>query len=159
MAKTHIWLDADSCPLQVRNFLTKKANEFSIEVTFVANKNIECTNDFSFEMIICEKVKDSADNYILENAKENDLVITKDIVFASKLVEKNIACINDRGTSFTQNNIKSLLEDRDFDLQIANCGLVKHFHEGYNKEKFFAFKKCFYKIIEELLSRQETQPE
>ena len=41
MAKTHIWLDADSCPLQVRNFLTKKANEFSIEVTFVANKKIE----------------------------------------------------------------------------------------------------------------------
>ena len=159
MAKIHLWLDADSCPLQVRNFITKKANDLSLDVTFVANKQVTCTNEFPFEMIVCEQVKDSADNYILEKAQTNDLVITKDIVFADKLVEKNISCINDRGTSFTKANIKSLLQDRDFDLQIANCGLVKHFHEGYDKEKFFAFKKCFYKIIEELLSRQGMQPE
>ena len=42
MSKTHIWLDADSCPLQVRNFLSKKANELSLPITFVANKNITC---------------------------------------------------------------------------------------------------------------------
>lgn len=154
MNKTQIWLDADSCPLQARNFLAKKANELNLKIYFVANKKITCTNNAAFEMIICEQTKDSADNYIFEHVQENDLVITKDIVFANRLVEKNIACINDRGTSFTKNNIKSLLEDRDFDLQIANCGLVKHFHEGYNKEKLFAFKKCFYTIIEELLSRQ-----
>lgn len=159
MSKTHIWLDADSCPLQVRNFLSKKANELSLPITFVANKNITCTNEFSFEMYICSTEKDAADNYIYENATENDLVITKDIVFANRLVEKNVACINDRGTSFTKSNIKSLLEDRDFDLQIANCGLVKHFHEGYDKEKFFAFKKCFYKVMEELIIRQGKQPE
>ena len=102
MSKTHIWLDADSCPLQVRNFLSKKANELSLPITFVANKNITCTNDFTFEMHICSTEKDAADNYIFENATQNDLVITKDIVFANRLVEKNVACINIRPKSATE---------------------------------------------------------
>ena len=67
MNKTQIWLDADSCPLQARNFLAKKANELNLKIYFVANKAITCTNNAAFEMIICEQTKDSADNYIFEH--------------------------------------------------------------------------------------------
>ena len=104
-------------------------------------------------MIICNQEKDAADNYIFSNVQENDLVITRDIVFADRLVEKNIACINDRGTIFTKDNIKPLLSTRDFDLSLAQMGLVKHYNEGYDKKKFAAFANSFDKVIHQLLRK------
>lgn len=151
---TQIWIDADSCPLPVRNYCIESANKNKLKIFLVANKEIKCTVSFPYQMIVVSKEKDSADNYILSNAKQNDLVITRDIVFADKLNKNNIACINDRGTEFTAEKIKKLLEDREFDLQIANCGLVKHFHEGYDNKKFQDFKNCFNKVLTTQL-RQE----
>lgn len=148
--ETHIWIDADSCPLMVRNHTVKEASRLNIGVSFVANKKIGC--DYSpFNMIVCSNEKDAADNYILLNAKQNDLVITRDIVFAAKLVEKNIVCINDRGTTFNKDNIKTLLSNRDFDLQLAQMGLSKHFNEGYDKKKFESFANSFDKAVHQLL--------
>jgi uncharacterized protein YaiI (UPF0178 family) len=134
----------------VRNHTVKEASRLNIGVSFVANKKIGC--DYSpFNMIVCSNEKDAADNYILLNAKQNDLVITRDIVFAAKLVEKNIVCINDRGTTFNKDNIKTLLSNRDFDLQLAQMGLSKHFNEGYDKKKFESFANSFDKAIHQLL--------
>lgn len=150
---TQIWIDADSCPTLVRNHVLKIAFNLSCQVFLVANKNIPCSKDFPYKMIICEEEKDSADNYIFDNVKDNDLVITRDIVFANRLVEKNICTINDRGTIFTPENIKELLSSRDFDLQLANLGLVKHYNEGYDKKKFAKFANSFDKVIHQLIKK------
>jgi uncharacterized protein len=142
----HIWIDADSCPTLVRNHCIKIGRQMNISVTLVANKNIPCTEQ-PFEMIICGNEKDSADNYILEHCETSALVITRDIVFADKLVEKKINCINDRGTVFCTENIKKLLSERNFDFMIAQTGVVKHISEGYSKKNFSQFASCFDKII------------
>lgn len=143
----HIWIDADSCPVMVRDYVVKYANKLNIPLTFVANKEIKSNVNLPYQMVISSSEKDSADNYILENAKTDHLVITRDIVFADKLIQNNIKTINDRGTIFDSNIIKELLSQRDFDLQLAEIGLVKHYNEGYNKEKFAKFANCFDKII------------
>ena len=151
-SKLSIWIDADSCPALVRNHVVKMGNRLSLQVFFVANKNIPCSEK-QFKMIICSSGKDQADNYIYDHVKENDLVITRDIVFADRLVSKNICTINDRGTEFTKEFIKERLSTRDFDLQLAQCGLVQHFHEGYDKKKFAQFANCFDKTIHKLLKK------
>ena len=147
-----IWVDADSCPSLVRNHTVKMGNKLGAKVVFAANKTITCdTSVGPFEMVVCGAEKDAADDYIYENCKSGDLVITRDIVFADRLVEKGIACINDRGTEFTREMIKERLSSRDFDLQLAQIGLVKHFHEGYDKKKFANFANSFDKVIHRLL--------
>lgn len=145
-----IWVDADSCPSLVRNHTVKMGNRLGIKVVFAANKKISCdTGDY--EMIVCEAQKDAADNYILEHCSSGDLVITRDIVFAGRLVERGICTINDRGTEFTSEMIKERLSISDFDRQLAEIGLVKHFHEGYDKKKFAAFANSFDKVIHRLI--------
>ena len=147
----HIWVDADSCPLLVRNHLIKTGARLSIPVTFVANKPLP---DFEGEMVITDQTKDSADNYIFEHTTAGtltspspDLVITKDIVFADRLVTKGVHTINDRGTEFTKEIIKELLSERDFNLQLVNLGLSKPHHEGYDKKKFEKFCNCLDRVI------------
>lgn len=151
MAQTHIWIDADSCPSLVRNHTVKIGNKLGIPVTFVANKNIPGPENGSFVMQICEAGKDAADNYIFENCEFGDLVITRDIVFADRLVERGICTINDRGTEFTREMIKERLSVSDFDRQLAEIGLVKHFHEGYDKKKFAEFANSFDRVIHRLI--------
>lgn len=144
---TKIWIDADSCPALVRNYLVRMGAKYKLKVIFVANKQIPCDEKLPFEMIICKEEKDSTDNYIFDKVLPEDIVITRDIVFADRLVSKNIKCINDRGTIFNPQNIKELLSDRDFDLNLSEMGLVKHYNEGYNKKKFAAFANSFDKVI------------
>ncbi|MBR1638587.1 MAG: DUF188 domain-containing protein [Treponema sp.] len=149
--KLCIWIDADSCPALVRNHTVKMACRNNAEVYFVANREIKCTEEGTFKMIVCPEEKDAADNYILEHAEGADLVITKDIIFADKLVAKKICVINDRGTVFNSENIKEKLSERNFDLQLSQAGVVQHFHEGYDKKKFALFANTFDKVLHQQL--------
>ena len=150
--KITIWVDADSCPSLVRNHAVKMGNKLGLKVVFAANKTIPCeVSPGLYEMKVCDSGKDAADNYIYDNCDSGDLVITRDIVFAGRLVERGIATINDRGTEFTPEMIKERLSISDFDRQLAEIGLVKHFHEGYDKKKFADFANSFDKVIHRLL--------
>lgn len=148
----HIWIDADSCPTLVRFHAQKIAFEKGLQISFVANKNIPGDEKYPFEMIICEQEKDAADNYILEHCNSSDLIITRDIVFADRLVSNNIPVINDQGTEFTKNNIKEILSDRDFDFALAQAGVVKHHSYGYTKKQFAAFANCFDKVLTKIIN-------
>ena len=150
--KLTIWVDADSCPALVRNHAVKMGNKLGLHVVFAANKKIGCDPVAgNYEMAVCDSGKDAADNYIFDNCKSGDLVITRDIVFADRLVERGICTINDRGTEFTSEMIKERLSISDFDRQLAEIGLVKHFHEGYDKKKFAEFANSFDKVIHRLI--------
>ena len=144
----NIWIDADSCPLKVRNHTTDYAAKKGITVYFVANKQIESQSKNPFNMIITDNQKDSADNYIFEHAQAGtDLVITRDIVFADKLLKKEVLAINDRGTEFTKEIIKERLSERDFNLQLVQLGLSKPYHEGYDQKKFEKFANCLDRVV------------
>ena len=153
MENLHIWIDADSCPTLVRDYLIRYSEKLSIKVSFVANKPIPTQEKSPYEMIICPAEKDAADNYILEHCSQNDIVITRDLLFAQKLIEKQVTVINDRGTVFSKENIGPLLTERAYNLQLAEMGLVKHFNEGYDKKKFSAFANCFDKTVNQKLAQ------
>ena len=145
---TNIWIDADSCPLKVRNHVVEYGAKKGIKIFFVANKQIDCQSKNPYEMIITDEQKDSADNYIFDHAQSgSDLVITRDIVFADRLVEKGILAINDRGTEFTKEIIKERLSERDFNLQLVEMGLSKPYHEGYDQKKFEKFANCLDRVV------------
>ena len=152
----NVWIDADSCPPQVRNHVVKYCSTRGISVYFVANKPVECAgaDQNSFGMIVTDSTKDAADNYIFEHTTAGtltnpspDLVITRDIVFADRLVTKGVHVINDRGTEFTPDIIKERLGERDLNLQLANLGFTKTYHEGYDAKKFEKFCNCFDRVV------------
>ena len=140
-----IWIDADSCPKLVRDFTLKYAAKFSVQIFLVANKNILSESQFPFMMIVCEKGKDSADNYILEHASIGDIIITRDVLLAEKSISKNICTINDRGLKFTRDNIARIIEDRNYNFSMAQIGFASEKKVSYGKKEFAQFVKCFEK--------------
>lgn len=146
-----IWIDADSCPNLVKDQVLRRAKKLNIPVNFVANKEIKNETGLPFQMIVVDSQKDAADTYILEHAQKCDLVITRDFLFAEKLVEKEITSINDRGTKFTKENIRELVSERDFNLSLSQMGLNDHKSAGYSQKNFKKFCDCFEEVIDNLI--------
>lgn len=155
-----IWIDADSCPLPVKNLVIDTAKAKDLNIHFAANHEISIPkNNPNFTMHICAKTEGAADNFILDNAAQNDLVITRDIPFAARLVEKNIPVMNDRGTIFTKDNIKERLSERNFNLNLAELGLGGGGKKSYGPKEFKKFADTFertvsQKIVTETFSKK-----
>ncbi len=153
-----IWVDADSCPKLIRTYLLKYSKQLNLEIRFVANHIIskELITEKNFTMIICDNSKDAADNYILNNTNLFDIVITRDILFASRLLKKKITVINDRGIKFTPDNIQERLYERDFSLQLSSIGLGSNKKNIYSNREFNNFTKTFNYEIHKLLDTSLT---
>lgn len=140
MFKVKIWIDADSFPKKARNFAVESAKANEISIIFVANREIKNDIDWQgFEMKIVEKTPGSADDFICENAAENDIVLTRDIPFAARLVAKKITVMNDRGIKFTKDNIEDRLREREFSLNLSEIGLGDGKINYYGEKEFKKF--------------------
>lgn len=150
------WVDADSCPVPIRELIQRAAVRNGIKVFFVANRKIPLPDNSLFQMIVTSSKENSADDYIVENAEKNDLVITRDIPLASRLVEKKVDVINDRGTLYTESNIRERLSVRDFMLSLAMNGLKPESTSKLGKKEIHNFANCFDRIVQKKLRENQS---
>ena len=148
MYKFSVWVDADSFPAKARSFLVSFASSKSVQVFFVANHEIK-SSDPRVKMIVCQKEQNAADNYIFEHASDNDIVVTRDIPFAARLVEKNIVVMNDRGLIFSKENIEDKLREREFSLNLAGIGFGGNKGNYYGEKELGKFSRAFEQKIQE----------
>ena len=152
---TVVWVDADSCPRMVREYLVSYTKKLELPVFFVANRIIPQPVPYEkFKMIVCPAESQAADDYITGHVKKSDLVVTRDIPLAARLVESGISVMNDRGTLFTTENIKERLSERNFNLQLAEIGLCGAKQNFYGKKEFSLFANCFDKKIHQLIKEK-----
>lgn len=146
-----IWIDADSCPVQIRNIVFRAAQRRGIPLTLVANREIPVKKHENIEFIKVDEGADIADQYILDESEQGDLVITRDIPFASNLVANEITVINDRGDEFTKENIGERLSMRNFMLDIRQSGLKINEEKSFGQKDIQLFSNTFDKIVTKLL--------
>lgn len=104
-----IFIDADGSP--VVDITTNIAMEYNIELIIVKNYAHDIYNDYA-TIISVDIGKDSADQFIVNHAQENDLVITQDYGLAALLLSKQVKVINQNGLVYNNDNIDSLLNRR-----------------------------------------------
>ena len=141
-----IFIDGDNCPNLVLDYTIEFCKTNNIPLKIVANRKIENKNP-EYEMVVCEKTKDAADNYIFNNADKKTLVVTKDILLAERLVKNDIVTINDRGTIFDKNNIKYRIQDRELNFQLAALGFGGKNEKNYNQNILEKYKRCLEKAM------------
>lgn len=109
-----IWVDADACPIVIKNILFKAAERTQTQLTLVANQPLRVPGSRYIKSIQVQAGFDVADNEIVKLVEEADLVITSDIPLADEVLEKGGQALSPRGELFTLSNIKSRLNMRDF---------------------------------------------
>lgn len=109
-----IWVDADACPVVIKDILFRAAERAKVSVTLVANQYLRVPRS---PFITCVQVPsgfDVADNEIVRRVSVGDLVVTGDIPLASEVIDKGALALNTRGEMYTTENIKARLNIRDF---------------------------------------------
>ncbi len=146
-----IWIDADSCPRQVRDMVCRTGIRLGLQVQFVANHKIPFTPHPLFVMTLADSSPDAADDYIVENGQAADLVITRDIPLAKRLVDKNIRVINDRGTVYTEININERLSMRNLMFDLFNSGVYPVKTGQFGKKELQEFANALDREVQKLL--------
>ena len=118
-----IWVDADACPVVIKDILFRAAERTGIELTLVANQRIRIPRSRVVNFLLVKSGFDAADNEIVKRLHSGDLVITADIPLAAEAVEKEAYALNPRGEFYTADNIKSRLNVRDFMDALRESGV------------------------------------
>ncbi len=109
-----IWVDADACPVVVREILFRAAKRTGVEVTLVANQPVATPKLTNVTSLQVSRGFDVADDEIVKRANPGDLVITSDIPLAAEAIEKGAQALSPRGELHTTENIRARLNMRDF---------------------------------------------
>jgi len=109
-----IWVDADACPVVIKDILFKAAERTKVLLVLVANQSLQTPNSRFVSTIQVVKGFDVADDEIVRRVDAGDLVITSDIPLAAEVIAKGGHALSPRGELHTTENIGARLNMRDF---------------------------------------------
>jgi len=119
----HIWVDADACPVVIKEILFRAVERSKIALTLVANQSIRFPPSRYIKMLQVASGFDVADNEIVKRLAVGDLVITGDIPLAAEVVAKGGLALNPRGELYTLENIRERLAMRDLMETLRSSGI------------------------------------
>ena len=121
-----IYVDADACPVKAE--AEKVADRLGLVVTFVSNGGLRPSRGPMVRHVVVSKSADAADDWIVENARPNDIVVTADIPLAARTVALGAHVLGVTGKPFTPDTIGMAVAMRDLKQHLRETGESK----GYN---------------------------
>jgi len=118
-----IWVDADACPVVIKDIIFRAADRTQTETTLIANHAMRIPPSKYLKFTQVSAGFDIADNEIVKRCHKGDLVITSDIPLAAEVIEKECLALNPRGELYTASNIKQRLNMRDFMDTLRSSGV------------------------------------
>ncbi len=132
-----IFVDADACP--VKPEILKVAERHGLRVTLVANSGLRPSRDTMVRNIIVSAGFDAADDWIVENAVENDIVVTADVPLATRCVAKGAHVTGPTGRLFDAANIGMASAMRDLGQHLRETGESKGYNAAFSQRDRSAF--------------------
>jgi len=123
MPGMQIWVDADACPVVIKDILYRVADRLELSVTLVANQGLRVPPSRFIRTVQVPSGADVADQEIVRLLNPGDLVITGDIPLASDVLKKGGFALNPRGEFYTQDNIAQQLTMRAFMEELRSGGV------------------------------------
>ena len=118
-----IWVDADACPVAIKEVLFRTAERLGIETVLVANQSIWVPPSQFIRSITVRDGADVADRAIALQMIAGDVVVTGDIPLASIVVENGGTAIGVRGELYDEASIHHRLASRNLMDQLRSAGM------------------------------------
>ena len=144
-----IWVDADACPVVIREILFRAAERTGTPLTLVANQAVRVPPSPLIRTVRVAPGFDAADDTIVARLQAGDLVITADIPLAAEALERGAHALNPRGEVYSPDTIRAKRAMRDFMDTMRGSGL----HTGGPSSYGQAERKAFADSLDRLLTR------
>ena len=118
-----IWVDADACPVAIKEILYRAANRAEIPLTLVANQMLRVPPSPWIRALQVPAGFDVADRRIAQEAASGDVVVTADVPHAALVIAKGAVVIEPRGELLDKANIQERLTMRNFMEGLRNSGV------------------------------------
>lgn len=145
-----IWVDADACPVVIKEIIFRAAERAEVTTTLVANTLQHTPPSPYIRALQVQHGFDVADNEIVQRLQPGDLVITADIPLASDVLAKGGHALNPRGQVYTRDTIEALLTMRNFMDQMRSSGV----NTGGPASFSHSDRKAFANQLDKFLARQ-----
>ena len=144
-----IWVDADACPVAVKEILYRAANRTRIELTLIANQMLRVPPSPWIKALQVPAGFDVADQKIAQEVVAGDVVVTADVPLAALVIAKGAVVIEPRGELLDKGNIQERLSMRNFMESLRNSGI----ETGGPASLSSADRQAFANQLDRLLSR------
>jgi uncharacterized protein YaiI (UPF0178 family) len=147
-----VWVDADACPVLIKEILFRAAERVQVETVLVANHALRVPKSRFVKAMQVEAGFDVADARILSGLKAGDLVITADVPLAAQVVGAKAFALNPRGTFYTPDNVQDYLARRNFMESLRSTGELTRGPPTMNRTDIQAFAN----ELDKFLTRQRA---
>ena len=142
-----IWVDADACPVVIKNILFRAAERTGVQLTLVANQAMSIPSSRCIKMLRVASGFDVADKEIVKRISVGDLVITSDIPLAAEVIEKGGYALNPHGKLYSADNIRESLTMRDFMDTLRASGIDTGGPPALSQKTRNAFANHLHKLL------------
>jgi len=149
-----VLVDADACPVVVKDMLFRAARRVEVCVVLVANQSLRTPPSRFIRTVQVPAGFDAADDRIVDMVDSGDLVITADIPLAAAALDKGAHVLDPRGNWFSRENIQERLTMRDVMDQLRSAGVATGGPAPYTAQD----SKAFAGQLDRFLARRATQP-
>ena len=118
----NIYIDADACPVKTEVY--RVAERYKLDVTLVANSWMRVPEESWITIEVVGGNLDEADDWIVEHVKPYDIVITADILLASRCLKEQAYVIGPTGKSFNEDNIGNAVTIRGLMSDLRDSGEI-----------------------------------
>jgi uncharacterized protein YaiI (UPF0178 family) len=152
-----IWVDADACPVAIKDILYRTARRLNINTVLVANGGMQVPKSNLIRLLTVPQGADVADARIVELMSPGDLVITGDIPLAARVVEKKGLAIGTRGELFDDTSVHARLATRNLMEQFRSAGVETSGPKPLDGKDVQAFANQLDRIVTRLI-RSTAKP-
>ena len=149
-----IYVDADACP--VKPEILKVAERYQLPVVLVANGGLRPSREPLVRNVVVSGAFDAADDWIADNVRESDIVVTADIPLAARCVEKQAFVLGPTGRRFDTGNIGMASAMRNLNQDLRESGEIKGYNRAFSSRDRSQFLQALDLIIVMALQAPEV---
>lgn len=150
----HIFIDADACP--VKQEVYRVARRYGLSVTLVANSRMRIPNERGIALAVVKEGLDAADDWIVGHVQPHDIVVTTDILLASRCLKKEATAIGPTGKVFTEDNIGDAVATRDLLSSLRDAGEITGGPGPLNQRDRSRFLQKLDELIQSLRRKKQS---
>ena len=148
-----IWVDADACPVALKEILFRTARRLEVRLVLVANQSMPIPRSDLIELLTVPYGANVADDRIVELVGAGDIVVTADIPLAARVVEKQAVAIGTRGELYDENNVHDRLASRDLMEQFRAAGVETSGPKPLNQKDVQSFANVLDRMLTQRLKK------
>ncbi len=130
------------------------ARRHKLRVTLVSNSRLRVPDEKGLELVVVEEGPDEADDWIVEQLSEDDIVVSADIPLASRCLKKSAHVLGPTGKPFTDANIGQALATRDLLSGLRDTGAILGGPPPFRKQDRSRFLQSLEEMVQGIRRRR-----